>query len=69
MDEEKYIPRYKNIYNEKVLPKLKEKLGYKNVNQVPRLEKIVINVGIGEAVRNVKLIGSVMKDLTTIAAQ
>ena len=69
MDNENYIPRYKNIYKDEVLPKLKETLGFKNVNRVPRLEKIVVNVGIGEAVKNVKLMGSVVKDLISITAQ
>ncbi|MCD6417382.1 50S ribosomal protein L5 [bacterium] len=63
------MPRYKKIFNEEVLPKLKETLGAKNVFQVPRLEKIVVNVGIGEAARNVKLLDAVMNDLATITAQ
>ena len=69
MANEKYVSRYKKLYNEEILPKLKEIIHCKNVNQVPRLEKIVVNVGIGEASRNVKLLDSVMKDLTTITAQ
>lgn len=69
MDSENYIPRYKKMFNEEIVPKLKEKLGYKNINQIPRLEKIVVNVGIGEAARNIKLLESVMNDLTTITAQ
>jgi len=66
---EKYIPRYKIIFNEEVLPRLKEKFGYENDHRVPRLEKIVVNVGIGEAARNSKLLESVMADLLTITAQ
>jgi len=69
MADEKYVPRFKNTYFEEVLPKLKEKFGYKNDNRVPRLEKIVVNVGIGEAARNTKLLGFVVTDLITITAQ
>ncbi|RKZ28144.1 50S ribosomal protein L5 [bacterium] len=69
MADEKYVPRFKKSYFEEVLPKLKEKFGYKNDNRVPRLEKIVVNVGIGEAARNSKLMNSVMADLITITGQ
>ncbi len=69
MAEEKYVPRYKNIYQEQVVPKLQEQFGYKNVHQVPRLEKIVVNVGIGEAARNPRLLEAVMNDLSVITGQ
>ncbi len=69
MDEQEYIPRYKKIYNEQVIPKLMERFGYKNVHQVPRLEKIVVNVGVGEAARNSKLLEAVMRDLAVITGQ
>lgn len=69
MANEKYIPRFKTLYKDEVVPKLKEKLGYPNTQQIPRLEKIVLNVGIGEAARNTKLLKSVVEELIIIAGQ
>ncbi|MCD6531658.1 50S ribosomal protein L5 [bacterium] len=69
MAEEKYVPRYKKIYREEVVPRLREQFGYGNIHQVPALEKIVVNVGIGEAARNPKLLESVMNDLAVITGQ
>ncbi len=63
------VPRLLVDYRSKVLPELKKKLGYKNVNQVPRLEKIVINVGFGEAIGNPKLLDAVMEDVAIITGQ
>jgi large subunit ribosomal protein L5 len=62
-------PRLLVEYRSKILPELKKKLGYKNINEVPRLEKIVINVGFGEAIASPKLLDAVMKDLATITGQ
>ena len=52
----KYIPRLKTKYIDKVIPKLKDDLGYTNVMQVPKLSKICINQGVGQAVNDKKLI-------------
>jgi large subunit ribosomal protein L5 len=51
------------------MPAMKEKFGYKNVMQIPKIEKIVINMGVGEAKENAKVLESAVKDLTTIAGQ
>ena len=50
------IPRLRKQYDESIAPKLKEEFGYKNVHQIPKIEKIVINVGLGEATTNPKLL-------------
>ncbi|MEG8946812.1 50S ribosomal protein L5 [Rosettibacter firmus] len=67
--EEKVPARLKVKYLKEIVPKLKEKLGYKNVMQVPRLEKIVINMGVGEAVQDPKVLEEAVKDLETITGQ
>jgi large subunit ribosomal protein L5 len=59
----------KEIYLNKAVPELKAKFGYKNVMQVPRLSKIVLNIGLGEAITNSKAMESAEKDLTAIAGQ
>ncbi len=64
-----YIPRLKTKYHKEILPKLKEELNYKSVMEVPRLQKIVINRGVGEAVADKKLIETSIEELTTIAGQ
>ena len=69
MAETQYQPRLKQAYVETIRGELKEKLGYANVIQVPRLDKIVINMGVGEAVADSKKIKSVMEDLTAISGQ
>ena len=62
-------PRLQTYYHEKVRPKLERKLGLGNVHQVPRVEKVVVNVGLGEANRNQKLLDSVVKELAIITGQ
>ncbi|CAN5832188.1 MAG: 50S ribosomal protein L5 [Acidimicrobiia bacterium] len=62
-------PRLKETYNEKVAPALKEKLGMANVMQVPRFEKIVVNMGVGEAVADRRQIESAMDELSLITGQ
>src|SRR5690554_4965322 len=62
-------PRLKTHYEENVRPRLQERFGYRNPYQVPRLEKIVINVGLGEAPRNPKLLDSVVDELARITGQ
>ena len=63
------IPRLKVRYNDEVRSSLQERLGLGNIMQVPRLEKIVINVGVGKAVENKGLIDKVVEDLTIISGQ
>ncbi|MEH6476963.1 MAG: 50S ribosomal protein L5 [Sneathiella sp.] len=62
-------PRLKNLYNDELRNKLKEKFGYKNEMMIPKLEKIVINVGCGEAVADSKKIKSVLSELEKISGQ
>jgi large subunit ribosomal protein L5 len=62
-------PRLKHHYEDRVRPRLSEQFGYSNPMSVPRLEKIVLNVGLGEASRNAKLLESVVEEMTSIAGQ
>jgi large subunit ribosomal protein L5 len=64
-----YVPRLKVMFREKVLPAMMKEFGYKNPMQVPRIERIVINVGMGEAVQNVKLLESAAGELEQITGQ
>ena len=63
------MARLKDFYKETVVPQLKEKFGYKNVMQIPKIEKVVINVGAREAKDNSKVITSIVEDLTAITGQ
>jgi large subunit ribosomal protein L5 len=63
------VPRLKVQYKEELAPKLKEELGLDNVMEIPRLEKIVVNMGVGEAVQDKKSIDSAMDELTLITGQ
>ena len=62
-------PRMKARYREEILPAMREQFGYANVMQVPGLTKIVVNMGVGEAARDSKLIEGAVKDLTAITGQ
>ncbi|TNE42924.1 MAG: 50S ribosomal protein L5, partial [Alphaproteobacteria bacterium] len=68
-DTEKYVPRVKTQYAEVIKPRLVEKFGYKNELEVPRLDKIVLNMGIGDAVNDTKKVRSAAADLALIAGQ
>ena len=68
-EEKRDEPRLLTEYRKRVLPELVKKLGYKNVNEVPQLRKIVVNVGFGEAISNAKLLDAVMEDLAVITGQ
>jgi large subunit ribosomal protein L5 len=68
-DTDTYVPRLKQRYNETVRQQLKEQLGLDNVMQVPRFEKIVVNMGVGDAVADAKAIEGALRDLTTITGQ
>jgi large subunit ribosomal protein L5 len=62
-------PRLKKKYIKEAVPALMKEFSYKNVMQVPKVEKVVLNVGLGEAIHNIKLLDSVQKELTMIAGQ
>ena len=64
-----YTPRLKTVYFEKVRPELQEKYQYNNVHLIPRLEKIVVNMGVGEAATDSKAIDGAVADLRTITGQ
>ena len=64
-----YAPRFHTRYNEEIRPALKDELGLPNLMMVPKLEKIVLNMGVGEAVGSAKLLESALADMTTIAGQ
>ncbi len=61
--------RLKEKYNKEVVPSLKEKYNYKNIMEVPKLNKIVVNIGCGDATSNSKLLEAAMKDLEIITGQ
>lgn len=63
------MARLKEKYINEIAPALQQKFGYKNVMQIPRLDKVVINMGVGEAISNAKAIDSAVGDLTKIAGQ
>ncbi|MHB9879729.1 50S ribosomal protein L5 [Pacificimonas sp. ICDLI1SI03] len=68
-EEQKYTPRMQAIYQEKVRSALKEQFGYKNELQVPRIEKIVLNMGVGKAVDDKKHLNNAFAEMTKIAGQ
>lgn len=63
------MSRMKDKYNEEVAKVLMEKFGYKNVMEIPKIEKVVINMGVGEAVSNPKILDVAVNDMMTIAGQ
>ncbi|NPB07968.1 MAG: 50S ribosomal protein L5 [Aquificae bacterium] len=67
--ETKYVPRLYKKYKEEVVPKLVQKFNYKNPMQVPRLVKIVVNMGVGEAVQDIKQLERAVEDLRAITGQ
>ena len=66
---EGYEPRFLKLYRETVVPGLKEKFGYANPMMVPRIDKVVLNMGVGEAVNDTRKVQSAIKDLALIAGQ
>jgi len=64
-----YIPKLKKEYREKVVPKLKEQFSFKTVMQVPKLEKIVLNQGLGAAVADKKIVDVAVEEMTKISGQ
>ncbi|WP_392392117.1 50S ribosomal protein L5 [Stygiobacter electus] len=67
--EEKIPARLKEKYFKEIIPKLKEQFGYKTIMRVPRISKIVINMGVGQAVQDPKILEEAVKDLETITGQ
>jgi large subunit ribosomal protein L5 len=63
------MPRLKDLYQQSVVPAMMDRFGYKNVMEVPRLEKVVLNMGVGDAKENQKFLDSAMEDLATITGQ
>lgn len=63
------MSRLYEVYKNEVTPKMMEKFQYKNVMQVPRLDKIVLNIGVGEAVQNPKALDGAVSDLTIVSGQ
>jgi large subunit ribosomal protein L5 len=66
---ETYTPRMKERYNSEIRPKLKDDLGFKSIMEVPRIEKITLNMGVGEAKNDAKQLDAAIEELTTIAGQ
>jgi large subunit ribosomal protein L5 len=63
------MPRFKDRYRKEIVPALMEDFGYRNVMEVPRLQKIVVNVGLGEALQDVKALDAAARDIATITGQ
>lgn len=63
------MSRLKEKYKTDVIPAMMQKFGYKNIMQVPKLEKVVVNMGLGEAIQNSKIIDAAVGDLMTITGQ
>jgi large subunit ribosomal protein L5 len=63
------LSRLKDTYNNEIVDAMTKKFGYKNIMQVPKLDKVVINMGVGEAKDNAKLLDAAIKDLETITGQ
>ncbi|MEV7803700.1 50S ribosomal protein L5 [Microbispora sp. NPDC088329] len=67
--EERVVPRLKQRYREEIIAKLREEFGIENIMQVPTITKIKVNMGVGEAARDSKLIEGAVRDLTAITGQ
>jgi large subunit ribosomal protein L5 len=67
--EERYIARLKVRYDEEIRPRLKDELGVQSIMQVPKIEKITLNMGVGEAKNDAKQLDSALEELSTIAGQ
>ena len=63
------MPRLKDMYKAEIVPALMQKFGYKNIMQVPKLEKVVLNMGLGEAKDNAKALDAALEELTVITGQ
>ncbi len=63
------MSRLKDLYQNEIVPKLRSEFNYKNVMEVPKIEKIVINMGLGEAIQNIKILDSAVQELGAISGQ
>ncbi len=66
---QRYVPRLKVRYREEVLPRLRQDLGYGNPMEVPRLQKVVINMGVGDALKDARMLEAATQDLAVITGQ
>lgn len=66
---ERIVPRLKTRYNDEIAPALNEQFKYANVMQIPRVVKVVVNMGVGDAAKDAKLIDGALRDLTAITGQ
>jgi large subunit ribosomal protein L5 len=63
------MARLKDVYQNEIVAKLRKDFGYKNIMEVPRIEKVVVNMGLGEAIQNVKILDSATAELNAITGQ
>jgi large subunit ribosomal protein L5 len=63
------MPRLRDTYKNEIVPAMMERFSYRNIMEVPRLEKIVVNIGLGEALQNAKALDAATNDLTAIVGQ
>lgn len=63
------MARLKEIYQKEIVPKLRAEFNYKNLMEVPRIEKVVVNMGLGEAIQNIKILDSAAAELSAITGQ
>jgi large subunit ribosomal protein L5 len=63
------MARLKEKYIKEIIPDFMKRFGFKNVMQVPKLDKVVVNIGVGDAIQNIKLLDAAMQDLTLITGQ
>jgi large subunit ribosomal protein L5 len=66
---EGYVPRLKQRYREEIVPRLQKEFGIDNLMAVPRIEKIALNMGVGEAIQNIKILDDAVEELTALAGQ
>src|ERR1700733_2340713 len=66
---EGYVPRLKQRYQDEVVPKLQKEFGIKNIMAVPRLERISLNMGMGEAIQNIKVLDDAVEEMGALAGQ
>ncbi len=63
------MAKFQEVYHQKAVPALMKRFNYKNIMEVPKLDKIVINMGLGEAIQNIKILDSAVQELTAISGQ
>ncbi len=66
---ERIVPRLRDRYSEEIVPALMKEFGYRNVMEAPRLKKIMVNVGVGEAIQDAKALDHAVQDITAITGQ